>query len=234
MSGVAKWGMAMLVVAACLTAASCGGGAKEAVVVRVGENTITGATVDHWIKVESATAHGGAKVTQAQPKGALPVPPEYADCIAYLVSNPQSGYPTPSRGEARAKCSVEYMQYKETILGILISYYWDTEEGAAKGMHVTDAEITHYLKQLYPHPGELQRYLKVTHESLHDERMLVRGKLIGEKLIALSSRSVGNEAERVHAIAKYVAEERARWTPRTSCRRGYVVAQCKQYRGPQA
>jgi hypothetical protein len=216
----------------CLCASGCGGGKKEAAVVRVGSNSIAAATVDHWIRVESVTAHGGARA-ESQPKGALPVPPEYTDCVAYLVSQPQGGAPKPTPEEARVKCAAEYKQFKETILNVLISYYWDVEEAAAKGIHVTDAEVTHYIKGVYPHPGEFAKFLKATHETLADERLLVRGKLTKLKLVALSERNTHTQAERVRAITKAISEEAARWTPRTSCDPGYVVPQCKQHGGPQ-
>jgi hypothetical protein len=228
-----KWGTATLAAIACLAMAACGSGSKEDVVVRVGKNTISSATVDHWIQVESVTSHGGARATP-QPKGVLPVPPKYTDCIAYLMAHPQAGYSKPSPEEARVKCAVEYKLYKETILYILINYYWDVEEGAAKGVRVSDAEVTRYIKGVYPHPGEFGRFLRISHERLADERMLVKGKLMTKALVDFSARNAHSGTERLHAIAKHVEEETARWTPRTSCSVGYVVAQCKQFHGPQA
>jgi hypothetical protein len=222
-----------LAVATCLGSSACGSSKKEAVVVRVGDHAITAATVDHWIRIESVTAHGGGGATKPLPKGVMPVPPEYSDCIAYLVKQAAAG-PTPTKDEARVKCAVEYKLLKETILGILISYIWDSAEAAAKGVHVSDAEVTHYLKQLYPHPGEFGRHLKITHETLADDRMLVRSKLLRAKLNDANARNTHSEAERLRSIAKEIADEAAKWTPQTSCKPGYVVSQCRQYRGPQA
>jgi hypothetical protein len=222
--------MVVLVAVACLGVVGCGGAGKEDVVVRVGDNAISAATVDHWIEIESVTAHGGARVTHAQPKGALPVPPEYTECVAYLVGHPQEGV-KPTREEARVKCATEYKNYKETILGVLIDYYWSTGEGAAKGVRVSDAEVARFIKRAYPHPGELATYLKVTHESLDDERLNVRGKLMGEKLVARASQNAHSQAERLRAITKYVKDEEAKWRPRTSCKPGYVVSRCKEFRG---
>jgi hypothetical protein len=232
LKGVGTWLTILLVAAVCLGMTACGNTKKDAIVVRVGDNEITAATVDHWIRIESVTSTVGGRATQAPRKGVLPVPPDYSDCIAYLLSQVHVG-PKPSSDELRVKCAVRYKLLKETILGILISYYWDAGEGAQKGLHVTDAEITHYLKQLYPNPGELGRHLKVTGESLADDRMLVRGKLLTAKLVARSAQNTDTEAERAHAITQHIAEETAKWTPRTSCKPGYVTHQCKQYRGPQ-
>jgi hypothetical protein len=198
----------------------------------VGDHTISAATVNHWIRIESVTSHGGGGVTSAQPKGTLPVPPEYTDCIAYLVSHTQGG-PKPTPGQARVSCAAEYNIFKETILGILISYYWDAEEGAAKGLHIADAEVTQYLKQYYPHPGQFGHFLAISHETLADERLLVRRKLMGAKLTSLSERNTHSLPERVRAISRRISEEEAKWRPQTSCERGYVVRMCKQYRGPQ-
>jgi hypothetical protein len=222
----------IIVLFACLGMGACGSSKQDTVVVRVGGNTITAGTVDHWIRVESVTSHGGVDVTKPLPKGVLPVPPEYADCIAYLISQTQAG-PKPTRDEARIKCSVEYKIFKETILGILINYYWDLGESVQKGVHISDAEITKELHEQFPHDGELQRYLKITHESLADDRLIVKSKLLRMKLVAHSAQGTHTAAERQQAIVKEVAEEAAKWTPRTSCKPGFVVSACKQYRGPQ-
>lgn len=232
MPNIARWGMLLLGAAICFGLGACGGGTKdENVVVRVGENALTASDVEHWIRIEAVTSHGGGTVEP--PKGVLPVPPEYVDCIGYLVSHPLgASKPTPS--EARVKCATEYKALKEAILSILINDYWVAEEGAAKGVRVSEAEITHYLKQLYPHPGEFARHLKITHERLADDRLLVRGKLMVGKLLALNSRNSRSQAERASAFIKNLQEETARWKPRTSCKPGYVVPQCKEYRGPSA
>ena len=221
--------IAMVVAVAAITGlTACGGSKNEVAAVRVGDNTISISTVDHWIRVESATAHGGDSLTKQLPKGVLPVPPAYTDCIAYLMNAPLGG-PRPTRGQARVKCASEYKIYKETILAILIENYWDRAEGAARGVSVTDSEITHYLKQLYPRPGQFAGHLKVTGATLADERLLVGGKLLRAKLLARSAQDARTEAERVHAITRFVAEEAARWRSRTSCKPGYVVKGCKQF-----
>jgi hypothetical protein len=223
-------GVALILVGACLALSACGDSNAAPAVVRVGNNTITAATVKHWIEIENVTSHGGARVTQPQPKASLPVPPEYKDCIAYLTQT--SATPLTSE-EARVKCATQYKIFKETVLGILISYYWDTEEGAAKGVHVSQAEVKQYLKQLFRHPGELSRYQRLTHTTDADERLIISGKIMTAKLVALSSEHTHSQAERVRAITKHIEEEGAKWTPRTSCRPGYVVPQCKQFHGPK-
>jgi len=232
MPNAAGLGIVLTAVLVCLGLSACGGGKKEAVVVRVGDNALTASTVEHWIEVESATSHGGGTATKPLPKGVMPVPPEYTDCIAYLESRATGGVKA-IRNKARVECAVEYKQLKETILGILINDDWEGEEAAAKGVQVSDAEITHYLKLLYPHPGEFARHLKITHEKLADDRLLVRGKLLTGKLVALTTRNAHSEAEKISAVLARIREETAKWKPKTSCKPGYVVAQCKQYRGPQ-
>ena len=221
-----------LIAIACLSMASCGSSKKQTVVVRVGNNTISAATVDHWIRVESVTAHGGSSATP-QPSGVLPVPPEYTDCITYLISQAPAGS-KPTREEARVKCAAQYEIFKETVIDILVSYYWALGEGAAKGINVSDAEVAAYLKQAYPHPGEFSRHLVITHETSADDRMLVRKKLMTEKLVSLSAKNTHSATERVRAISKQISEETAKWMPRTSCNPGYVIYRCKQYRAPRA
>lgn len=223
--------MIVLVVSGCLSTSACGSTKGDAVVVRVGDHAITAATVNHWIKIESVTSRGGGHATKPLPKGVLPVPPEYVDCIAYLQSQAQGGRPTTE--QARAKCAVEYNIFKETILGILINYYWDSGEGVQKGIDVSEAEITQYLKELYPHPGEFRTNLRITGETRADDRLLVKSKLLRMKLVARSEQNTHSEAERLHAVNGAIVQEAAKWTPRTSCDPGYVVSACKQYHGPQ-
>lgn len=229
MLGVAKYtAAAVLAAAACLCLGACGAAKKDAVVVTVGKSTITQATVDHWIRVEAVTSRG-PNPTRSAPKGSIPVPPGYADCIAYLRAQARST-PKPSSQALEHACAVEYGQLKQQILELLITYYWISGEGARQGLAVTDAEVGQYLQREYPTHAQLQRFLEVTGETPAEQRMLAKRVLMSIKLQRHLAASTHTSLEQ--AIPKFATDLAANWAGRTSCRPGYVVPQCKQYRGP--
>jgi hypothetical protein len=221
--------LATIAVAACLSFGACGSSKHDPVVVRVGDHAITKARVEHWVRVEAATSHE-IKPTRPLPKGLIPVPPHYADCIAYLAAEAKAA-PKRTAADLKGICASKYTAFKEQVLQILITYFWIADESARKGVTVTEAEVTQYLQRLFRVPRELERFLRLTGESAADERMLARKVLLGIKLQDLVTRQAHTRAERVQAPAKYFNQLSAKWTPRTSCAAGYVVLQCKQHRG---
>ncbi len=217
----------VLIVSACLCLPACGSASDGAVAVEIGASSISRATVEHWVRIEAVTSHE-ANPTRPAPKGLIPTPPDYTDCVAYMLKE-ANGRPAPTRAQLKRECATKYRLLEHQILELLITYYWISGEGARIGVSVTQAEIARYLAKQFPTNAELQRFRKITGQSAADQRMLATRVLLSIKLQK-------RLAERAHisieqAIARFATELAARWAPRTSCRPGYVVPQCRQYRG---
>jgi len=226
-------------VALVLGLSSCGAG-RDAVAVRVGDHSITQATVKHWTAVEAVLAYE-ASPSGPTPKGVVPDPPAYADCIAYLRRT-DATQPSARAGAAPAelkrRCQQRYDQLKHHVLDILITSYWLDGEAAARGVTVNEREIRQAIRRQFPTPTGLHRFLALTGEKASDETLIVRRDLLAVKLQALQQSEVTKSglalAQERKAFAKLGAEFTSRWTARTDCRPEYVVQECRQFKRPKS
>jgi hypothetical protein len=228
---------------------ACGGGSSGEIVARVtGVGSISRATLEHWMPVEAVVLYQEYP-TRPVPKGVIPDPPGYAACIAYLKATPQklveSG-PKPTAVQLKSKCRQKYQELKALTLNTLIVWDWTIAAGLALGMKATDAEVRARFdegnKRYFPRRAEFARYLRLTGQTVPD--MLFRSKVqvfeakLIEKKTALEKQLPhGLSAQRrQRALAKFVANlpPGKQWAAITSCRDGYVVSACKQYKGSLA
>lgn len=223
-------------VALALGLSSCGAG-RDAVVVRVGNRSITEATVEHWTAVEAILAYE-ASPSHSVPKGVIPDPPAYADCVAYLHRTGATlarTRATATPAQLKRRCRQRYDELKRHVLDILITNYWLDGEAAARGVTVDDQEVQQAIHRQFPDPTAFRRFLALTGEKAADETLIVRRDLLAAKLQALQQGEVIKTglppAQERQAFAKLGAEFTARWTARTGCRSGYIVQECRQFSG---
>lgn len=226
------------VLAAVLCLAGCGaGGGSDSVVASVGGKTITKGTLDRWTAIEAILSHQ-VTPTQAPPKGLVPDPPHYVDCIAYLRKNPATliaAAQKPTDAQLESQCRQKYEGLQRHVLDILITDYWLDGEGASRGLTVGDAEIKQAIDSQFPTQAAYRRFLAITGESASDERALLHANLMATKLQQAAAAQKGvTGAARQRALAAFLRDFTARWTARTSCRPGFVVQECRQFNGPKA
>ena len=229
---------ALLGLTACGQAASSSDRLSDAEVVRIGRHSITKATLDHWTAVEVVLTYQ----YPAAPKGLVPDPPDYAGCIAYSAVTAQAKHarPKPTKTQLKAACKQRYDAVRNHMLDILITNYWVSDEAASKGLKVTAKEVQQALNRQFPTQAKLHKFLSITGERSSDQRSIIEHKLLLEKLqwsVSPLRGHVGPESEQMVnrvdlSIAKLSEEMKRKWTPRTNCRAGYVVSECRQYRAP--
>jgi hypothetical protein len=228
--GVALLAGVFLVAAAAIV--GCAGGASSAVVAKIGEDTlITKATVDRWTAIEAVVAHE-ANPRQRAPKGVIPDPPDYANCIAYLRqsgSKPAAG-PEPRSSQLKSECSKQRTTLRDDILEILITGHWLAMEAASLGIKVSHADVKHSLIQKFATKAALDRFLMLTGESEADEEFLLKRRLLSIRILAKLERPGLSSTQRRQAFVAFYQGLARRWTARTDCRPGYVVSECRQYR----
>jgi hypothetical protein len=236
------------IVLAVVGLAACGGGGSNEIVAQVaGVGSISKASLEHWMPVEAVVLYQ-ERPTGPVPKGVIPDPPNYTACIAYLKSNPQklveSGL-KPTTVQLKSKCRQKYEELKELTLNTLIGWYWTIGTGMALGMKASDAEVRQRLeevnKRYYPKKAEFTNYLTLTRQTVSD--MLLRSRVqlfevkIAQKVEAIEKLlpKTLTAQQRLNALAKATGNlpSQKRWAARTSCRKGYVVSACSEYRGPQ-
>jgi hypothetical protein len=224
---------------------ACGGGSDEVVARVAGVGSISKATLEHWMPIEAVLIYQEFP-TRPIPKGVIPDPPDFTGCIAYLKSlSLKSGEAKSTVAQLKTRCTQRVNELRVITLNALLGWYWTIGAGMALGMKASDAEIRQRLKEVngrfFPTKGSFARYLKLTRETVPD--MLFRSKVqvfevkIGHEQAAAMKRLPKGltVAQRQSALAKLTENSAPkRWAARTSCREGYVVSGCKEYRGSLA
>lgn len=224
---------AVAVAVASLTA--CGGGSE--VVAQVGGNAITKATLDHWISIEAILLYEIVP-RRAVPRGVVPDPPDYTACIAFLKSQPVAlgrVGPKPTAAQLKSSCQQEREMLKEKELGFLIGDQWMFNEAAEWGLKVTDKEVRQRLEQirqtLFPKKVVFQKYLANTEQTIPDWLFRAKVGLLELELRRKIFPPKGLTPQQQQALTRLASESTKKWLARTSCRAGYVVPRCKQYKG---
>jgi hypothetical protein len=228
-----------------LGAGSCGGGgaAVPANAVAVVDGTpITKATLDHWTAIEFVTDQESL-AQKSPPSGLIPRPPYYAACIVRERSAEgkiPASKPRPSKARAKALCEAKYRTVRAHVLNVLIVFEWYIKEGEQKGVSPSDAQVrsyyARYASEHYPKGGGLQRFLEHAGSTYNDELLRMKMDLLTVNLSKQEMKKLGGVAtpKQEHAYLKWGSEFVKDWVARTSCRPGYVVPNCKQYKGPLA
>jgi hypothetical protein len=159
-------------VATCLIA--CGGAGKHSVgpagplTVRVGDKTISGAVINHWMTVMA-------------PQHAVPVPPRYTACLARLR--------VVRRGETEATLREECEELHEGLrtraIDFLIAKYWLIGEAASQGTAVTEPDIGAGLarrKKNFESDAEFRESIQAIGHTLADVELEIQAELAAERI----------------------------------------------------
>ena len=115
-------------------AAAGSSGAGDPVAV-IGSVAITRGAFDHWITI--ANDAGQASTGKVAP--ALPVPPDYAACIASLRSQPAHAGDTDAA--LKVLCASGYSRLVSEVMDYLTQSVWIEGEANARGVSVTRAQV---------------------------------------------------------------------------------------------
>jgi phosphatidylethanolamine-binding protein (PEBP) family uncharacterized protein len=120
------------------------------------------------------------------------------------------------------------------VLGFLITSEWVIGEAAARKIAVSEAEVKRRFAQLvhqsFPKPGSIKAYLARSGETEGDLLARIKVELlashIGARVTAGRSAS-----QRSAVLAGFERNFHTHWQQLTSCSPGYVMEDCKQYKG---
>jgi phosphatidylethanolamine-binding protein (PEBP) family uncharacterized protein len=173
---------------------------------------------------------------------AVPVSPAVApgqgtassvDAVAYV-----SGTPI-------AKASYQHWLTVETALGaagspshralgFLITSEWVVGEASARHISVSEAEVkqryAQLVRQSFPKSGSLKKYLAKAGETEADLLARIRVELLAER-IAAKVTAGKSASQRAALLAAFERSFHAHWKAYTDCKPGYVMEDCKQYKG---
>lgn len=123
-------------------------------------------------------------------------------------------------------------------LGFLITSEWVLSEAAARGITVSEAEVKQRFSQLvhqsFSKTGSLQKYLAKSGETEADLLARIKVELLASR-IAAKVTAGKSAAQRTALLAAFERSFHTHWKRSTSCKSGYVMEDCKQYKGgPEA
>lgn len=224
---VATLGVSMIAI---VGLGACGGTSVSKDIVHVAGLSISKATLDHWMPIESIIALEQVP-KRPVPAGEVPDPPRYTACSAYLRATTPNGS-TLSAARLKTECRRRYERVRKHMLQILITYDWLTAEATALGVRVSESEVkrqlSRYEHEQFASETAFRSFLTYTHERLADELFIEKMDLLSTKL---EQRTL-----HLHGLTGLIKQRRAfpkEWAARTSCATGYIISSCKQYRGPE-
>jgi phosphatidylethanolamine-binding protein (PEBP) family uncharacterized protein len=156
-----------------------------------------------------------------------------ADAVAYVSHTPIS------------KASYQHWLAVETALGaagspahqalgFLITSQWVIGEAAARGISVSEAEVKQRYAQLvhesFPKAGSLQKYFAKSGQTEADLLARIKVELLASKIAAKVSAGK-SAAQRSALLTAFENSFHTHWKGYTSCQPGYVMEDCKQYKG---
>jgi hypothetical protein len=118
----------------------------------------------------------------------------------------------------------------DEVMGFLLSAYWVIGEAHDRGIHVSAREVRRTFKRIrdeeFPKPGEFQKYLGRSGETVADLLFRVETNLYSQRIQKRVTAGHRTEQSRQRALTKFVKAFRRKWRPRTYCLPDYAVADC--------
>lgn len=212
---------------------ACGSETRGDAVAVVAGESITKATLEHWIPIEAVISRESFP-EHPVPPGEIPDPPGFAACIGYSkASREREGGVDPGRSlTPKAECKRRYESIRAHILQILITYRWLIAEAASQGIRVSDAEVhqsfRRYKRLQFGTEAKYQRFLKYTGQTTADQLLIIKVDELSTKLQQKLLTENGTQG-----AASFYRRFARKWAAKTSCRPEYVIPECKEYKGSQ-
>src|SRR3954470_22989828 len=171
---------------------ACGGDSASIpgnAVAKVGDNTISNADVDHWMKVAAISSAGSAEPDKSGAIASVPDAPDFKQCIEEKKKSapkPAKGQPTPTDATFKSQCQQQYDGLKQQVMQFLISSQWIQGEAAEQKVEVTEKDVDKQFattkKQSFPKEADFQKFLKTSGMTMEDILFRVRLDTLSNKL----------------------------------------------------
>jgi hypothetical protein len=212
------------------TAAAAAASLPSNAIAKVGSYTVTKADVAHLMPVIVVTDGNDIPKTN-DPKRVVPEPPSYSACIANVKGGKGGPAAHLSAVAIKDKCALLRQALQEQALETLISTDQLIGKAAERGITASDSEARQLLTRLkneeFPSPAAFQRYLRITRQSLGDQFYRLRELILTGKLLQAVTGGTGTPTP---AQQQEFAQISEKWVTATSCRAGYVISLCSEYK----
>ncbi len=138
-----------------------------------------------------------------------------------------------SHSKAQSKAAREAL--KKQVLGFLITSQWVLAEAAHLGIAASEAGVRQRLHQdtakQFPKTSQLKHYLASVGETEADLLMRVKGELLDTKIAQHVTAGKTASTEPHLLLSDFQKSFETRWRAKTSCQPGYVMEDCREYKG---
>ncbi len=194
---------------------------------------------------------GSSSTSSGAPSNSSSAPARSSTTVPSSLGAPPRGSTSSVDAVARvstteiAKSSYEHWLSVEKVLGVngnpshqalgfLITSDWVLAEAAARGISVSEREVKQRLAQVghqsFPKAGSLKRFLAKSGETEADLLARVKVELL-ESRIAAKVTAGRSAAQRKALLASFQQAFQRHWKGYTTCKAGYVMEDCAEYRG---
>jgi hypothetical protein len=231
------------VVAALLLVLTAGCGSSASIpgnaVAVVGNTPITRGELAHWMTDlvgEDYYAHIRAKA----PLGLVAEPRNVVGCVRaaqQVVPTSSTGQPSLTRAQVAGRCRELHEAIKQQALTLLISFARRDAEGVEEGIAPSKREVEekflHDEAVRFPKIGEFQAYIDENDTAPANELVELKEEIIANRQLAAFRKQHSSLNWPEQLEARITAGNR-KWKAQTSCRSGYLVPECRQFKGPPA
>jgi hypothetical protein len=221
-----------------LALASCGGGSDSLTHIQGSSAKITKATLDHWMKSLVATDFRQNVGTKA-PLGLVAEPADYPKCAEAakkVIARDFTGKLKLSDAEISKKCHLLYQTVKAQALARLLSVQWTVLEGEEAGLKVSAAELQREFKRFsresYGSPAGQRKYLAERGMSVADVLYQLKESMLVRRILPKFQARVAKAGGGERTYARLALVRYRGLIAKTTCKPGYVVLGCKEYREP--
>ncbi len=142
---------------------------------------------------------------------------------------------TAALSHSKAHSKAQRATLKNQVLGFLITSQWVFAEAAHLGISVSEAEVRQRLHQItakqFPKASQLKHYLASIGETEADLLMRIKVELLESKIAQHVTGGKTASTEPHLLLNDFQKSFETRWRARTSCQPGYVMEDCKEYKG---
>ncbi len=220
-----------------LLLAGCGG-SDSLTHIQGSSATITKPMLDHWMRAEVATDFRATIGTKA-PAGLASEPANYSECAEAakkVIPGTFAGKLKLTDAAISQKCHELYRAVRDQAMSYLLSAEWTMLEGKELGVPLSNAELhkefVRYRNQGYKTEAAFQQYMKERRLALSDVLYEVKRNILVTRILPKFQIRVKRAGGGERVYAKLALERYHGLIAKTSCKSGYVMEDCKEYRAP--
>jgi hypothetical protein len=229
--------LAFALLLALLTLGACGG-SDGITHIQGSSETITKPMLDHWMRADVATDFRANIGTKA-PTGLAAEPANQSECAQAaktVIPRSYTGQSKLTDAEIAQKCHQLYIAIRNQAMSYLLSAQWTKLEAKELGVRLSEPELhKEFLrsrKETYGNQATFLKYMRERRLVLSDVLYLLTRNILVTRILPKFEARVKHAGGGEKVYAKLALVRYHGLIAKTSCKAGYVMEDCKEYREP--